>query len=229
MFRNKKALLLDMNSTFMFGEDRFGPEENYFEYYSSLNGSLSSAILNALVSDIYNYLDCRYLDEKYRCEFPSLLDALNAVCNNKLTNEERNKVINTFAYHELGIISEEYVDALYRLSHRFILALVIDIWSPKDMWLETFDRLNIQNLFSEISFSSDIGIVKPSPIPFKLVVEKLSLNAEDCLVVGDSIRRDLGGAIAAGIDCVLVGEASNLRSIASYVDLLSFTRSIEER
>ena len=38
MFKGKEAILLDMNSTFMFGEDRFGEVEDYSEYYRSIGG-----------------------------------------------------------------------------------------------------------------------------------------------------------------------------------------------
>jgi len=33
------AVLLDMNGTFMFGHDRLGPEEDYWETYRALGGS----------------------------------------------------------------------------------------------------------------------------------------------------------------------------------------------
>lgn len=42
MFENKKALLLDMNSTFMFGEDNFGKDEDFSIYYKKIGGQLSS-------------------------------------------------------------------------------------------------------------------------------------------------------------------------------------------
>jgi len=50
-------------------------------------------------------------------------------------------------------------------------------------------------------FSSDSGIVKPSEKPFLTVLEQLGADPEDVLVVGNSPRRDLGGALAAGIAC----------------------------
>ena len=65
-------------------------------------------------------------------------------------------------------------------------------------------------------------MVKPSPSPFELVVSQLDLPKEECLVVGDSVRRDLGGATAAGIDCVLVGGATDPGAAACYPGLLEF-------
>lgn len=66
-------------------------------------------------------------------------------------------------------------------------------------------------------------MVKPSPRPFLKVLEKMRVNPQDAVVIGDSVRRDLGGATAAGISCILVGGArypSALESVASLIDVL---------
>ncbi|MET0066937.1 MAG: HAD family hydrolase [Candidatus Thiodiazotropha sp.] len=218
----KKALLLDMNSTFMFGEDRFGSDEDYSVYYKSIGGKLSDETLNTIMQDILQYLGKLYPKEEYRNHFPSVAQALDNTLSFKLSTEEVDKIVQTFSYHEHGYIPEEYIKALFQLRERYILSVVIDIWAPKTRWLETFKKHGIDTLFSAQSFSSDHGIVKPSPRPFEMVVEQLDIDKEDCLVVGDSIRRDLGGAIAANIDCVLVGGSMDDRALAAYEDLLVF-------
>ena len=101
-----------------------------------------------------------------------------------------------------------------------MLAAVIDIWSPKNAWLKEFERAGISGLFSAVSFSSDHGMVKPSPKPFELVLSQLGIAASEAIVVGDSPRRDLGGATAAGIDCILVGGAMHPDAIKSFDSLL---------
>jgi len=103
-----------------------------------------------------------------------------------------------------------------------LLAAVIDIWAPKEAWLNVFEMSGISNLFSAMSFSSDHGIVKPSPSPFQLVLDKIGILNTEALVVGDSPRRDLGGANAANIDCVLVGGASHPEAIGCFKNLLEF-------
>jgi len=52
------------------------------------------------------------------------------------------------------------------------------------------------------------------------------LSKEECLVIGDSVRRDLGGAKAAGLDCVLVGGAKDNQAIGSFPTLLDMCREI---
>jgi len=227
VFNEKKALLLDMNSTFMFGEDRFGENVDFFTYYKKIGGFLKKKELNHIIMSAYEYLDIRYPDEKYRHNFPSLKKAIEKVHDVEITKEEIEKIIDTFAFHELGHIPQEFIGALHKLKERFILAVVIDIWSPKKPWLETFEKAGISNLFSALSFSSDHGMVKPSPKPFELVVSQLNLRKEECLVVGDSERRDLGGAMAAGIDCILVGGASSSRAVGCYPNLLEFSNEIQ--
>ena len=221
-FVDKKALLLDMNSTFMFGEDRFGDDEDYSIYYRSIGGAVSSQEVNRLITLTYEYLAERYPDERFRHAFPSVRHVLTQVSNDDLSDYEIDLVINTFAFHEHGYIPEEYINVLFNLREQFILSAVIDIWAPKRLWIDTFKRHNIYSLFSAFSFSSDHGMVKPSPEPFRRVVEQLNLPINQCVVIGDSVRRDLGGATAAGIECILVGVGKSEQAIAHYPTLIDF-------
>lgn len=56
------------------------------------------------------------------------------------------------------------------------------------------------------------------------VLEEMQVNPQDVVVIGDSVRRDLVGATAAGISCILVGGASHpsaLKSVANLIDVVS--------
>jgi HAD superfamily hydrolase (TIGR01549 family) len=143
-----------------------------------------------------------------------------------MSRDEINKITETFAYHELGYIPDEYAAALHQLRKRFTLAAVIDIWSPKPAWLKEFERAGISGLFSATSFSSDHGMVKPSPRPFQFVLSQLGIASSDAIVVGDSPRRDLGGAKSAGIDCILVGGAEHPYALKSFNSLLELCNAI---
>ena len=226
MYSQKFVLLLDMNSTFMFGEDNFGESENFSKHYREIGGILSKEEINRIIREIYSYLDKRYPDENFRHSFPTIESALKAISNQELSKEEVSKIVQTFAHHEIGHIPTEYIEVLHTLSKKFKLAVVIDIWAPKIRWIQLFDKLGITELFSASSFSSDHGMVKPSPKPFELVLEQLGVSKDQCLVIGDSIRRDLGGAQAAGIDCVLVGGAQHPGAIGCYENLLAFSAKL---
>lgn len=226
MFAEKKALLLDMNSTFMFGEDRFGESEDFSAHYFKIGGTLPRNEINRIIRAVYQYLDARYPDENYRHNFPSLDSAIRAIGDENLAGDEIERIVKTFAFHELGYIPSDYVAALYKLRQHFTLAAVIDIWSPKTAWLYTFERAGISGLFSAMSFSSDHGMVKPSPRPFELVLRRLGITNREAIVVGDSPRRDLGGAKNAGSECILVGGAEHPDALKSFGNLLELCNAI---
>jgi HAD superfamily hydrolase (TIGR01549 family) len=226
LFTGKKALLLDMNSTFMFGEDRFDSSEDFSVHYFKIGGKLPHGEINSIVRDAYEYLAVRYPDENYRNNFPSLENAINETTKNKLDRKELDRIIETFAFHELGYIPNDYAQALHKLRQRFTLAAIVDIWSPKAAWLNTFEKVGITNLFSAMSFSSDHGMVKPSPKPFEMILHQLGISNTDAIVIGDSPKRDLGGATNAGIGCILVGGAEHPSALKSFSNLLELCNFI---
>lgn len=220
------VLLLDMNDTFMFGADRFGAEQNYFIVYRQLGGTLQSDVVNALIQSAYEYLDERYHEPNYRESFPSVQDALIAGSQEKiLTAQELEFLVQTFAHHELGNVSLLYLEALKTLAKRFQLGLVADIWAPKALWINELSRNGVMNLFDATVFSSDSGIVKPSPRPFLKALDLMKVSPQDALVIGDSVRRDLGGAVAAGLPCLLVGGATHPSAYGTVPDLLELVDS----
>jgi FMN phosphatase YigB (HAD superfamily) len=226
VFTGKKALLLDMNGTFMFGEDRFGDSEDFSARYFMMGGTLPQSEIHRIIRAVYGRLDFCYSDEHYRHSFPTLESAIREVAGGALDRDEINKIVDTFAFHELGCIPREYAAALHTLRQRFTLAAVIDIWAPKTAWLKEFKRAGVSDIFSAVSFSSDHGIVKPSPKPFELVLSRLRMARSEAIVVGDSPGRDLGGAKAAGIDCILVGGAEHPCALKSFNSLLELCDAI---
>ncbi len=222
MFAGKKALLLDMNGTFMFGEDRFGSSEDFSVHYSRLGGKLAREKFNGLVRGMYEYLEVRYIDEKYRHTFPSVEQALSSTSGEIFKDDEVQRIVDTFVHHELGCIPVAYAHALLTLRQHFVLGAVIDIWAPKAAWLDAFRRSGVAEIFDAMSFSSDHGMVKPSPKPFELVLDKFKILNTQAVVVGDSPRQDLGGAKNVGIDCILVGGAKHSDVLGAFSSLLDF-------
>lgn len=223
VIKHKRALLLDMNSTFMFGEDRFDSEQDFSVFYHEMGGKLPGIEINRLIRRVYSFLDERYPQASYRHCFPTVEGCIRELSRQNLSAEEISRLVSTFAHHERGYIPKEYASALHQLSEYFTLSLVIDIWAPKNTWQQTFEESGIAHLFKASSFSSDHGMVKPSAKPFDLVIEVLGVTKKEALVIGDSVRRDLGGAQLAGIDCILVGGAKNQAALACFNNLLDFT------
>lgn len=53
-------------------------------------------------------------------------------------------------------------------------------------------------LVSTVVVSGDVGVGKPDPAPLLVALEALGVRPEDAVMVGDSLRNDVGGAAAAG-------------------------------
>lgn len=210
----------------MFNEDRFDEHQDFSIAYRLLGGRQPAAWVNAVIREAYAYLETRYPDPEYRYRFPTLETVFKQTCKSDLPRSELDLLIDTFAYHELGEIPEDYADAVRRLSARYAVGLVIDIWAPCGPWIGVFRQADLISSVRAMSFSSSIGIVKPAPEPFLKVLSAMESDPRRAVVVGDSIRRDLGAAMAACIDCVLVGGAQHGDAIACYPSLLDFVNNI---
>jgi len=193
-----RVLLLDMNSTFMFGEDRFGPGEDFGATYRALGGrALPPTAVDRVVRAAYAYLDARYADPACEDDFPSLAEALTAVAPD-LPAAERALVGAVFAEHERGTVPPAYAAALETLAATHELRLLTNIWAPKATWVAELSRAGVLPLFRHAVFSSDTRSVKPSARLFRDAAAGVACAPAEVLVVGDSLRCDVLGAHRAG-------------------------------
>ena len=222
---NFKALLLDMNGTFMFGGDRFAEDEDFSIRFRELGGgSLAPDTVNSVIREVYDSLLSIYPEPAYRESFPKVRDTVSQASDKYgISETDLDLLTQTFAYHELGTVPAEYAEAVASLSRRFRLALVADVWSQKTPWLKVLSQCGLADIFEVMLFSSDTGIVKPSPRQFLKALRLMNLGSGDALVVGDSVRRDLGGAAAASLPCLLVGGASHPDSYGTASDIIELS------
>ena len=215
------VLLLDMNSTFMFEEDRFGQDQDYAETYKHLDGKLPATEVQRLIQSCYDRIYELYLDPKFHDRFPNVAETLQSLQGGRsLGKSELERLEKTFAIHELGRVPAEYSAAIETLATTHRLGLVADIWSSKQLWLEELQRAGILKLFEAVVFSSDIGSVKPSPRPFLTAMAQMDVEPNNCLMIGDSVRRDIGGAKSAGLASVWVGQGTPPKDASCSIESL---------
>jgi FMN phosphatase YigB (HAD superfamily) len=188
-----------MKATFMFGEDRFGPEQDFGDTYRAVGGkSLSPDTVRAVIRGTFAYLNDRYIDPACVDRFPSLSEALAATAP-ELSDEERAVVELTFALHERGSVPGEYAEVLRALSATHELRLLTNVWARKEPWLEELSRVGVLPRFSHAVFSSDTRSIKPSPRLLTLALNGLRCRRDEILMIGDSWERDILPAHAAGL------------------------------
>ncbi len=86
------------------------------------------------------------------------------------------------------------------LKRGFKLAVVSD--APREeAWLRLC-YLKLHHMFDLVLAFEDTGEHKPSPVPFRTVLNKLGVEPEEALMVGDWPERDIAGASELGIKTV---------------------------
>lgn len=98
-----------------------------------------------------------------------------------------------------GILFPGAEEVLRELAEEYQLIMVTNGFAA--IQRNRLESSGIQKYFKGIYISEEIGPAKPDPAFFDYILEKENIrDKRQCLVVGDSITSDIGGAIAAGID-----------------------------
>lgn len=200
------CVLLDMNGTFMFGGDRFGPEEDYAATYHRVGGSrLAAQVVHDGIRACFDHLGVIYEDPA-RCDsFPAVLDTLRDLpLTRNLPESELKLLERVIAVHELGTVSDTYALALRRLAATHRLGVIANIISRKGPWLDEFARAGVLDLFATTVFSSDSRSIKPSRKLFDQALHAMEAPKSEVVFVGDSLRCDIGGAAGAGLASIWI-------------------------
>lgn len=96
------------------------------------------------------------------------------------------------------------------------LGLITNSASP---YREPLDRLGLAETFDRIVFSCDSGARKPAPSLYLGALEALGLEADETLMVGDSLANDVRAPEAIGVRGLLVGASARARAIPRLSDL----------
>lgn len=112
-----------------------------------------------------------------------------------LFTPERCETIAQYCYAAARECIEESRPVLDALSAKYPLVLVSNFYGNVSSVLDDFDLLRY---FPKIIESAVVGVRKPDPAIFQLGVDALGLPAEEVLVVGDSLRKDILPAESIG-------------------------------
>ena len=94
------------------------------------------------------------------------------------------------------------VETLEYLKGKYLLGVVTN------GYIETQNRkvekAGITKYFDLILTSQEAGVLKPDPQIFRLAAERLGVNVDECVYVGDIFSNEIRGALNAGMDAVLI-------------------------
>ena len=139
----------------------------------------------------HNFLDL--LRIKMRIELGDLI--ARGILPADFPLEEKTEQIAMFCYQSAKTCVEEARPVLDALSARYPMALVSNFYGNVESVLADFDLLRY---FPSIVESAVVGVRKPDPKIFALGVEALGLSANEVLVIGDSLKKDIIPAESLG-------------------------------
>lgn len=97
---------------------------------------------------------------------------------------------------EVAVINPHVMEVIEKLYHNQVLCIATNgLTSVQPNKAKHFEKY-----ISHIFISEQLGYMKPQKEFFDAILARLGCNATDCLMVGDSLLNDIGGANNAGID-----------------------------
>jgi putative hydrolase of the HAD superfamily len=116
---------------------------------------------------------------------------------------------------------------LFELMKRGIKLAVVSDAPRKEAWLRLC-YLQLHHMFDRVLTFDDTGEKKPSPTPFRQVLEHFRVEPREALMIGDWPERDITGAAKLGITTVFArygdtfdtGESGASYEVADIFDLV---------
>ncbi len=106
------------------------------------------------------------------------------------------EVYAAFAMPRLWRVFPDALLALEKLHSARVRCAVLSNWDRRLTGI--LDGLDLAHHFEAVLVSSELGVEKPHPRIFELAQEKLGVQADHAILIGDEDRFDAAGARAAG-------------------------------
>ncbi len=98
-------------------------------------------------------------------------------------------------------------------SDGFKLGLLSNTESLKSKELE--NKLSLPTYFDKIVYSFEIKTIKPDPVAFNTILNKLKVKPNEAIMVGDSLRSDITGSKNVGMHNCLINRNGKVIDYAS--------------
>ncbi len=194
----------------MFGQDRFGPDEDYGATYRSLGGGkFSDRQVRVLIDACLERMTVIGRNPARYNDFPSVDETLDFASGLVAPDRcDRALLARVIARHEIGVVPIDHADALRELARSHRLGVVSNIWSNKALWCQAFGDAEIDSLFDAIIWSSDARAIKPSSEIFERAIAAMDIPRERIVFVGDNPSRDVVGAKQVGLAAIWINDGT---------------------
>jgi 2-haloalkanoic acid dehalogenase type II len=123
----------------------------------------------------------------------------------------------------LAQLYPETMQVLEQLKSRGIKIAIVSN-TPKLSVDGVLEKFGFDKLFDAVCFSYEIGFLKTDPELFDAALQKLGVDKDDAVMVGDSLETDIAGAEKAGVTPVLIDR----KGTRDYVNKIKSLAEIEK-
>jgi len=98
-------------------------------------------------------------------------------------------------------------EALAELSHLYPLSVATNApHSGTEEMMKALERIGAKRYFTNFFSSKELGYGKPDPRFFRSIAEKLDVETDDCLMIGNHYAKDIAGAKKTGMKTIYYNE-----------------------
>ncbi|MEN1985564.1 HAD family hydrolase [Paenibacillus hubeiensis] len=183
-----RAVIFDLDNTILNRTRTFeGFTRSFIESYFSHLETAEPIFARIIELDEDGYKDKGQLFDELLKELPWI---------NLPVHQE---LMDFYAEHYVGnaVLMEQAQEVVREIRQKYKTALITN--GRTDIQYGKIDRLGIRDDFDLIIVSEEAGVKKPDPRIFEMALERLALNPEQCIYIGDHPANDVQGAADAGL------------------------------
>jgi putative hydrolase of the HAD superfamily len=192
-----KAVLLDFGGTLVSGSLEWEPyHESIRNYLISLGYNIPMKELKKALQGALADLDkirSKGLEMTFEEVYSVFLDKLGISHDDLMLEWLHQNFRNYYKTSFFPCVE----DVLKELSSKYKLAMVSNTMSDQPKLL--LQEANMDQLFDLLICSRDLGVRKPNPEIFKIVLERINAKPSETVHIGDSVEADMHGARESGI------------------------------
>ena len=174
-----------------------------FDLWNTLAYNVGSNPVVDIMNE-FNITDIKAFEESFMKENNlSVEEAMFRLC--KMANIEPNqatikRMLELWQNPDVKIkLFDDVLPVIKELKKKYKLGLISN---TDHFYLDNFK--GFFDLFDVINLSCDVGILKPDPEIFELMLDKLKVKPEQALMVGDNLSDDIGGSTKVGMRAILL-------------------------
>ena len=153
----------------------------------------------------------------FRIKSQNIIDDLLMI-QNQLTKENSNHLFHIMKKIKLNLPKcyDNIIELLEKFKNNSLIKTGLVTNGVPEIQKNKMKCLGISKYFNQIIYAKELDYEKPDHVPFKLALERLSVDSSSVLYIGDHPLNDIKPANELGMDTLWVDHLNNNNIFATY-------------